>query len=95
LSNAIVFPAVVAPYSEHVRAFRQDKKPSALNLFSYAFRVQEWSEQTTSDVLRLRKSPPLVSFFVCWLFALLSVSHLLHLGDNCQLSVGQSAFNFA
>jgi hypothetical protein len=34
---------------------------------SYAFRTQEWFNLARDDVVRLRRTPPLVSFFGWWL----------------------------
>jgi hypothetical protein len=47
-----------------------------LTISSYAFRKQEWSNLAKDDVfLRLRKTPPLVSFSVGWMSARPSPTH--------------------
>jgi hypothetical protein len=62
--------------SEHVKAPSQDNKHIRVSIspvtlfkvpfsnFSYAFRRQEWFNLAREDVLRLRRTPPLVSFLV-------------------------------
>jgi hypothetical protein len=70
-----------SPWSEHVKAFSQDSKPVSVTISSdtvlkalffcsiNAFRTQEWFNLATDDVLRLRKTPPLVTILLGWLLA--------------------------
>jgi hypothetical protein len=48
-----------------------------LFISSYAFRTQEWFNLARDDVVRLRRTPPLVSFlvgFFCW-FVFIGLKH--------------------
>jgi hypothetical protein len=68
-----------SPQFEQVKAFSQDNNPVSVSISqvivykapftisSHAFRRQKWSNLARDSVLRLHKTPPLVSFLVCWL----------------------------
>jgi hypothetical protein len=51
------------PLAQHILSYCS--KAFSSN-YRYAFRTQEWFNLATDDVLRLRRTPPLVSWFTGW-----------------------------
>jgi hypothetical protein len=62
MPDRLMFP------SEHVMGFSEDINPTSVTGSEDPFHKQEWFNPARDDVLRKRRTPPLVSFVIGWLF---------------------------